>query len=174
MSRWVQDINLELRHAAARQMCEFWYCGGSAVWLSSPVVRLFTRPQGRVRDHTDHKTQLHKHCRRARLQQNTELRPGGLWDNFSDKDEVPGRHSRALVCDSDIKVLCWCHVRGSFRKKFSLCTRRNIQTKQNPESITSECITDLNHVDYHYPHAESSIRLTAQLYNVIMYRVSYL
>lgn len=70
-SRRVSDINLELRHTAARQMCEFWYCGRSTVFLRSPVVRLFTRPQGQVRDHTDHKTQLHKDCQSARLQQRT-------------------------------------------------------------------------------------------------------
>lgn len=89
VSRWVPDINLELRHAAARQMCEFWYCGRGAMWLSSPVVRLFTRPRGQKGDHTDHKTQLHKHCQRGWVQQRT---PSALSqgleeeDNFTDKD----------------------------------------------------------------------------------------
>lgn len=76
-----RSINSEPRHAAAPQMCEFWFCGRSAVRLSSPAVRIFTRPQGQVRDHTDHKTQLHKHCQRAWLQQrmgrHTEPTTGG-------------------------------------------------------------------------------------------------
>lgn len=80
------SINLELQHsAAAAQMCEFWFCGRSTAWLSSPVVRIFTRPQGRARDHADHKTQLHKHCQRAwlrqRMGQDTEPKPGVGWDN---------------------------------------------------------------------------------------------
>lgn len=79
------SINLELLHSAAAQMCEFWFCGRSTVWLSSPVVRIFTRPQGQVSDQADHKTQLHKHCQRAWLQQrmgqDVEPRPGVERDN---------------------------------------------------------------------------------------------
>lgn len=45
--------------------CEMsWYVVGAHCGCS-PVVRLFTRPRGEVRDHTDHKTQLYKHCQRA-------------------------------------------------------------------------------------------------------------
>jgi len=75
------DINLEPRRAAARHMCEIWYCGGGGAQCG-PAVRLFTGPRGPGRDHTDHKTQLRKHCRRAGPQRRT----GGLRDDSSVSD----------------------------------------------------------------------------------------
>ncbi len=127
-----RDINLELRHGAAQQMCEFCYCGRSSAWLSSPVVRLFTRPQGQERDHTDHQTRLHKHCRRA---EDGPAHRAEAWR--SEGQLLRQRWSPALTqqsfscCDTDIG------------RKFSIRMESDESklTNKNPDSRRSECIS---------------------------------